>query len=251
MNRLAKRAITGLFDWCGYSVVAKWRLQNLPLAAHLQDLFGLLQIDCVLDVGANVGEYGEFLRKHVGYDKLIVSFEPTPRAFATLREKSDRDQQWHAFNIGLGAEDKAMTMNIAANDRFSSLLEVAAYDDPVAKDNVAVDHQTVAIRRLDTWISEQRHLFASERIYLKIDTQGYDLQVLRGCGAALSRVAAAQSEVPFQKIYQGVGEYWDALREWHDMGFDVTDMHVTNRDRFQRAIEFDCVMVNRNATSVK
>jgi FkbM family methyltransferase len=245
VTRLATLVVTELSDRLGYFIAPKWRMRQWPLATHLRDMFGYLKIDCVLDVGANIGEFGDFLRLHVGYDDMIVSFEPTRNAFESLDRNARADDKWYTFNIGLGSENMTAEINVAANDRFSSLLEVKPYDDPVAQDNVVINRQAITVRRLDDWISEHQSLVAGRNIYMKVDTQGYDLYVLRGCGSALSRIAGTQSEVPFQKIYQGVGDYWDALKEWHDAGFDVTGMYSTNRDRHRRVIEFDCIMINR------
>jgi FkbM family methyltransferase len=246
---LANQVVTGLIDRLGYFIAPKWRMRQWPLATHLRDLFAYLKIDCVLDVGANIGEFGEFLRLHVEYKGLIVSFEPTRNAFEALDKKASADNEWHIFNIGLGAENMTTSINVAANDRFSSLLDIAPYDDPVAQDNVVTDRQVVTIQRLDDLMAGHRDLFSGKNIYMKLDTQGYDLFVLRGCGKSLAQIVGAQSEVPFQKIYQGTADYWDALKEWHEAGFDVTGMYATNRDRRRRVIEFDCVMINRALAS--
>ena len=78
----------------GYELIPRWRLGNLALATHLQALFALLNVDCVLDVGANRGQYGTFLRREVGYTGRIASFEPQPACLRDLHAKASRDPLW-------------------------------------------------------------------------------------------------------------------------------------------------------------
>src|SRR5690349_18103875 len=50
------------------------KLHSLPEQEHLKRLLSHLEIDCVFDVGANVGQYATMLRKHAGYKGRIISF---------------------------------------------------------------------------------------------------------------------------------------------------------------------------------
>ena len=77
MNRIIKNSMEQFFRKFGYEIIPSWGLEHdAPLARHLATLFQKLNIRCVLDVGANIGQYREFLRHQVGYDGLIISFEP-------------------------------------------------------------------------------------------------------------------------------------------------------------------------------
>src|SRR5882672_4717902 len=71
------------------------------LGTHLAAIFDRLKIDCVLDVGAHVGQYGRFLR-NIGYTGHIVSFEPVRANFARLERRSERDAKWTIHRLALG-----------------------------------------------------------------------------------------------------------------------------------------------------
>ena len=70
--------------------------------AYLSKVLQSLRTDCVLDVGANAGQFALQLRS-LGYTGLILSFEPDPQVFKELKQHSDGDARWHAFNLALGS----------------------------------------------------------------------------------------------------------------------------------------------------
>src|SRR5437660_1048846 len=80
-----------------------------------------LGVTLLLDVGANVGQYAESMRKQ-GYTKRIVSFEPLSEAFAELERRSSDDPDWECRNSALGASDETSEIYIAGNSQSSSLL---------------------------------------------------------------------------------------------------------------------------------
>ncbi|HSC47142.1 MAG TPA: FkbM family methyltransferase, partial [Gammaproteobacteria bacterium] len=71
------KELAKLFGW----ELLHIRKDQPSLGSHLCQLFAKLDIDCVLDVGANQGQYGAMLRK-AGYRGRIVSFEPVAKTYA-------------------------------------------------------------------------------------------------------------------------------------------------------------------------
>ena len=61
---------------------------------HLKSLLKILDINCVLDVGANRGQFAHELRA-IGYGGDIISFEPVNREFEVLDRKSTRLNSSH------------------------------------------------------------------------------------------------------------------------------------------------------------
>ena len=87
------------------------------------------------------------------------------------------------------------------------------------------------------------------RVFLKLDTQGFDLEVVKGAVESLDYVLGLQSELSLKPIYEDMPDYLNALREFRRHGFEVTGFYLITRDRKSlAAIEYDCVMC-RDATS--
>lgn len=227
-------------------LIPEWRLERLPFAEHLGALFRLYGISSVLDVGANLGQYRDFLRNEVDFQGDIHSFEPLTGLCEAMRARRGPDRRWHIHAFALGAESGEASINVMASDTFSSLRSVAA-DAPsafVASAQVART-ETIAIRRLDDLAGELG--LALGHTYLKVDTQGFDLEVLRGATSTLPAISAMQLELAIQRIYQDVPDYRDVLTTLEQLGYAISAIFPISSDARLQAVEFDCVLVRQHA----
>ncbi len=159
-----------------------------------------LGIDVVLDLGANTGQYARELRK-AGYEGSIVSFEPLSGAFARLARSAATDKRWQAVRMGLGARDHEAVLHVSPDSRASSLRKMLPRHEAAGSYFAPVRDERVPVRKLDSIWDE--HVPARSRVYLKIDTQGYEKQVLQGAARSLPRVRAVQVEMSIQPLYEG------------------------------------------------
>jgi hypothetical protein len=105
------------------------------------------------------------------------------------------------------------------------------------------DHlEDVPVRRLDAIINEIVPAGTS-RIFLKSDTQGYDMSVIRGASGCLDRLEGIQIELPVREVYRGAPNYLEALNELTGLGFEVTGFVPVQRDATLRVINVDCLMI--------
>jgi FkbM family methyltransferase len=234
----------------GYDIVPLREMKERDFALHLGELLAYLEIDCVLDVGANVGQYHDFLRDRVLYEGTIVSFEPVSHHIDLLRERAHGDPDWHIEPYALGARDGSLSINVMVSDQFSSFLEP---DNSRVRDfdglNVPCRTETVAVKTIDSVLPELRGRHGFRRPYLKLDTQGFDIEVLEGARDSLPAIPALQSEASVIGIYKGMPGYMETIRYLGSCGFDITGLYPVSRDRSLRLIEFDCVMINRAAAA--
>lgn len=188
--------------------------------ARMQHLFAYHNIDLVLDVGANVGDYALLLRD-LGYKGQIVSFEPLSAPYAQLVAISDRDRRWEAApRMAIGDRDGEITINISANDRSSSVLEVLDKHIDAAPDSAYIDSETVKLSSLDTVVPKYlKPEFDS--VFLKIDVQGFERQVLEGATKILPRIKGIQLELSLVPLYQGQPHYVDMLKFLERLGYEL------------------------------
>lgn len=207
-----------------------------------------LHVNCVLDVGANTGQYGQRLRA-LGYTGRIVSFEPLGHLVKPLRESASQDPDWRVFDCGLGDEDALAEINVVPG-KLSSMLPSSDFGKDWSDKLQDMHQETVQIRRLDSVFDEAIEGLAEPRVYLKMDTQGYDLQTFRGAGPRIEAVLGMQSEVSCVPIYEGMPRMAEQLTEYESAGFEVAGMFpVSRHHETLRVIEFDVVMVRAQAVS--
>jgi hypothetical protein len=134
-------------------------------------------------------------------------------------------------------------------DQFSSFLPINAYGTAqFAKEAAVTRSEQANVVRLDSMIDEITSGLDAPRIYLKMDTQGFDLQVLEGSSGFLPLVLGLQSEIALKPIYEGMPDYLISLARLNALGFSVTSLVPVSRDEKLRVIEFDCLMVRSSGS---
>lgn len=213
---------------------------------HVTALLEKYQVNCVFDVGANSGQYGRRLRK-LGYTGRIVSFEPTKDAFEKLERAAKKDDDWWVYNVGLGREDSAQSIHVGWNT-MNSLLPPSDYGKDRYLRFAKTNTEEIEIRRLDGMLEKALDGIADPRPYLKMDTQGYDLEVFAGAGERIADFVGMQSEVAALRLYEGSPRMSESIATYEGSGFEISGMYpVTREESTGRVVEFDCVMVRADA----
>jgi FkbM family methyltransferase len=180
----------------------------------------------VLDVGAHEGQSGRELFD-AGFNGGLISFEPMPGAYQRLEASASRyrasGKSWRVAPRGaVGASRETATMNIAANGVSSSLMPMAESHLEAAPDSKLTGGISVDVRPLSDLLADMK--VDAARIFLKIDTQGYEDAVLTGALAVMDRIAGIKLEQSAIELYQGQKLYHDMDRRIREMGFDLWDI---------------------------
>ncbi len=211
----------------------------------IQTLMGFIHernIDVVLDVGANAGQFGTSLRAQ-GYRGKIVSYEPISTVYRTLAAATATDLQWDINNFALGSKTEFATINVSRSSEFSSILcstsAAMKYDEAAAVTRT----ESIEVRKLDDVCSKP-----SGNILLKIDTQGYERQVLEGGRSLLPKLKGVLMELPIVHLYQGTWQFHEAIAFMADAGFVPAQIQPVNFHSTDRVslIEVDCLFRPRD-----
>lgn len=183
MNRYEVRDwLKGRLHRIGYDVIT-YR-SGRSLAGQIGAVLPGLGVDAVLDVGANVGQYGTLLRS-VGYRGLIVSFEPVADVHARLQSRAAGDGRWITANTALGSARGTAEINVTRGSDLSSMRAPLDTEGRSLTGAIRVERtETIAIARLDELVDQYIDPSATRRLFLKCDTQGWDLEVLEGATGA-------------------------------------------------------------------
>lgn len=166
-------------------------------AIEAEHLFAGRRFDTILDVGANVGQFAAVARAH-NPEAMIYSFEPIRACYERLRRVAEACDL-EAFNLGLGSSEGKAEIHVCGYSGASSLYPFTARGHALYPDLDMIGTETIQLTTLDQWAPG--HLFGVT--LLKIDVQGYELEVLKGAVQTLPLIDAVYAEVNFAEVYEG------------------------------------------------
>jgi FkbM family methyltransferase len=185
---------------------------------NLVDFLTSRKIDIVLDVGANTGQFGRWLR-HRGYDGKIISLEPIAALYVRLQHEARDDKLWDTHQIAAGEFPGSLDIKISDVSQFSSFLDQTSVAKRLFDSSRASATETVQMTTLDHFTSDLRG-----NIFLKVDTQGYEEAVLKGSQQLLQRLCGVQLELPIIHLYRGTWTLTRAIEYMQDHGYIISQL---------------------------
>ncbi|MEN8952621.1 FkbM family methyltransferase [Planktotalea arctica] len=218
-----------------------------PASNHALQLLRCLEylnIDLILDVGANKGQFGSEIRS-MGYAKRIVSFEPLPQEHVILTRRTKSDPKWEAFDRGaIGSEDGMVVINVSANSVSSSILPIKREHVNAAAESGYIGQEETPVRQLDTIVPDL--LQGAKNVFLKIDTQGFEREVLRGGKNLLKDVTGILCELSMQPLYEGQPLSDEMVVFFADQEFELWAIQPGFTDpKSGRTLQFDGIFVRK------
>lgn len=215
----------------------KYRL-NKPLQRRKKLLahFGITKI---LDVGANTGQYAQELRK-IKFEGQIISFEPISSVFESLENNLKNDNKFTAKNFALGDKNEIKTINIAKNLASSSFFSRTTYFEEIATQTEYISEEKVEIKVLDDIFDTI--CTPNDVVFLKLDTQGYEKNILNGSKESLKKVKGIQIELALKPTYTDASDFKEIFKIIEDAGFTLYSLEEGFEDETTgRLLEIDGV----------
>lgn len=215
----------------GYDLVRKSKAlrSSFSFEANLFRLLSNHDFDCVIDVGANVGNFSQLCLKKIN-NSPVYSFEPAKDIADGLALKAKGNPRWFIVPSALGDENGQALLHISSHESVFNSLNSANPDFLSVFQGLESNRdQMVSVLTLDTFCRDN-DLGSYRDILLKIDTQGHDFKVLRGATETLKQARAVIVELPFQNIYDSRESYRDILDFMAEAGFKVYGLSTISCD---------------------
>jgi FkbM family methyltransferase len=193
-----KNLLKGIIERLGYQIIKPNLRQDHLLRRKV--LIDEHEINVILDIGANTGQYSNIMR-NTGFQGKIISFEPLTDAYDLLQKNSKLFNNWEAYNFGLGNFDGESSINISANSQSSSFLTMLPSHIKHRPESGYIGTEVVKIRKLDSIFQDLTN--ESDNVFLKIDAQGYEHNILEGAKESLNNITGLQIEMSLEPLYQG------------------------------------------------
>ena len=177
-------------------------------------------INLIFDVGANSGQFVQKIRLS-GYKEQVVSFEPLLSAYKLLVKNSKRDSKWIIAPQGaIGDRNGSVEINIAGNSASSSILDMLETHKKASPGTGYLGKEVVTLRKLDSIGFD--YLNDNSRLFLKIDTQGFEQQVLLGAEKLINeKTIGIQLELSLLPLYEGQKLFEEMNTTIKNLGFTL------------------------------
>lgn len=240
MSAVARKAVKGLrllLDQRFRGGLLKGVAATLEHREALQP-FGFAS---VVDIGANRGQF-TLLMTGLQPDATILAFEPLIEPYRKLIEVTSGFSNVRAFNSAIGPERASLPMNVSKRDDSSSLLPITTLQEQIFPNTGHERTVDVEIAPLGDFLDGQEMARPS---LLKIDVQGYELEVLKGSADVLDRIDVLYVEASFLELYGGQPLASDIIDWMHERGFHLSAIHNLVHASDGRAVQADFLFERR------
>lgn len=212
-----KKLIKKLFNKFGIEIN---RLQpNLDDGSQVIAAMRKVNIDVIFDIGANAGQFSSEIRMK-GYTGKIISFEPLTSARELLIHQAAKDKNWTIHDrAAIGDRKGSIDINISKNSYSSSILPMLKTHLDAAINSEYIGVEKTPMITLDSVADS--YLDKDSNCFLKIDTQGYESQVLDGGFKTLAKAKGVHCELSLVKLYEGQELWKDIIARLEKEGFQL------------------------------
>ena len=240
---MVKKLIKKLFNLVGLEVQRHQPLSDA--GAQIYQAIRKVKTDIILDIGANTGQFALEIRKK-GYNGKIVSFEPLISARKKLIEHASKDANWSVHEqAAIGDHNGFIDINISKNSVSSSILPMLSSHSDAEVNSVYIGSERTPIITLDS--VADAYLNDSSNCFIKIDTQGYESQVLDGAINTLKKAKGILCELSLVPLYEGQHLWKEIIERFEKEGFVLWSLHKAFTDkRNGRTLQMDAVFLREN-----
>jgi FkbM family methyltransferase len=217
------------------------RVGVAPAIEH-EAVLGGLGFDFVADVGANRGQFSLVCRR-MRPQARIAAFEPLPAPAAVYRALFRGDPRVRLHECALAPQRGKMTMHVSGRDDSSSLLPISALQSENFPGTAAVGSASVPVGPLSDFVGPEdlgRHNL------LKIDVQGFELEVLKSAEPLLSQFRWIYAECSSVPLYEGQALADEVIQWLKARRFDLIGRFNPSRGRDGTLLQADLLFQLRD-----
>ena len=168
----------------------------------------------LIDAGARFGPHPSWSELYKSNLLLIYAFEPEEEEYNWLKDKYKNNPNYFINKLALGDEDNLLKLNIlnhkGQTSLFSPNLKSDWFENVRREDSEIIETQNaVRIITAESYIENLIKNNLPIPRFIKTDTEGYHLFVIKGFGKYLDNIHAVRTEMHFQQVFHGSPEFMD------------------------------------------
>ena len=212
--RRSYRIVRPFLHFLGVDIVRK---QGFPFATHIRRGGFTL----TFDVGANLGQFAVGLRS-IGYTGRVVSFEPIRAVYASLEANASKDPHWSTVHSALGRCAGSQEFYVGKETTTSSFRRISGDIVSQVPEWAVNRSEIVSVMTLDDIFST--YASPGELVFLKLDVQGFEDEVLAGAEKSLAKIKAIQIEMAVGEVYAGERQMAEQISFLRQHRFHLVDL---------------------------
>ena len=181
----------------------------------------------VIDIGANVGQFTLCAREYLP-DADVIAFEPLASAARRFRAVHGDDRRVRLVEAAVGPDAGSQSLHVSKAADSSSLLPIGAGQRALFPGTDESHLETVRVVRLEDEMTDSG---VPTPTLVKIDVQGFELEVLRGCESRLDRIDLVYVECSFIELYEGQALAGEVVAWLGERGFRLAGIGSVSADR--------------------
>ncbi len=189
----------------------------------------------VVDVGANCGQFA-LISRMCFPGARIDSFEPLVEPANQFKKVFANDANTHLHRCAIGSEKATMTIHVSERDDSSSLLPIGQNQSELFPHTGECEVRETPVLPLNEALEVDD---VSTLALLKIDVQGFEMEVLKGCRSMLDYFSWVYVECSFIELYEGQALANEVIDFLHAHNFKLAGIYNMSYDRSGIAIQAD------------
>jgi FkbM family methyltransferase len=227
-----------------FLLVKDVRYRNILIKKHIaagiehSKLLRLLQsqnIKTIIDIGANRGQFAIIARYNFPNAK-IFSFEPLQEAARIFRDIFKNDKNTELYELAVGPKEIKSIIHISKADDSSSLLPISELQKRIYPGTVEIEQRVIQQKPLGAILLPED---IKKTAFMKIDVQGYELQVLEGCASLLHIFSFLYIECSFLELYTGQSLVHEIISFLANRQFTLSGIYNLDYDKKGQPIQGD------------
>lgn len=205
-----------------------------------EGLLRMLSCNSIVDIGANRGQFALVSRKAFP-SKDIFSFEPLEKPSEIFEKVFKNDLHTYLYRCAIGQERKIANIHISKDDDSSSLLMVSDRQKELFPNSVVSAKSPVQVIPL---IDALAGVTIPAGSLMKIDVQGYELEVLQGSEELLGKFSHLYIECSYIELYQGQALAHQVIDWLSKRNFILKGVYNTYYDKYGQSIQSDLLFAH-------
>jgi len=202
---------------------------------HLCLLKSLSQVNTIIDIGANKGQFS-LVGRYVFPNANIYSFEPLKKPAKKFNKLFESDKKAAFFHSAIGPIEEKVKMHVSNREDSSSILSIGNKQSSIFPGTEESHTDEIKVAPLNYFLSKKDLI---KPVFVKIDVQGYELEVLKGSEDLLEFIDHIYVECSFVELYEGQALADEVIAYLVNYSFRLKGVYNTFYDKNGIAIQAD------------